>query len=86
MLKGILASIASDGERGEYRDYAAAEQAAMAVQSVVVAWQNLGGLDEERTKLLQGKVDQLTDAVDNGDSYSMGKFLAALNSVRSAAP
>lgn len=86
MLKGILASIAGDGERGEYRDYAAAEQAAMAVQSVVVAWQNLGGLDEERTKLLQGKVDQLTDAVDNGDKYSMSRFLTALNSVRAAAP
>ncbi|HQW63483.1 MAG TPA: hypothetical protein PLZ17_02100, partial [Pseudomonadota bacterium] len=81
-----LASIAGDGERGEYRDYAAAEQAAMAVQSVVVAWQNLGGLDEERTKLLQGKVDQLTDAVDNGDKYSMSRFLTALNSVRAAAP
>ena len=85
-LKPILASIAADGERGEYRDFAAAEQAAMAVQSVVVAYQNFGALDDQRSKLLQGRVDALYNTVGNEDAYAMGRFLSALNDVRAGAP
>jgi hypothetical protein len=85
-LRAILASIAADGERGEFRDFAAAEQAAMAVQSVVVAYQNLGALDQARADDLKARVDRLYNTVENEDSYAMSRFLDALKSVRSAAP
>jgi hypothetical protein len=85
-LSEILASIAADGERGEFRDFAAAEQAAMAVQSVVVAYQNQGALDAARAEDLKSRVDRLYGTVENEDAYAMSRFLDALKSVRSAAP
>lgn len=85
-LGRILQSIVNDAERGEYRDYAAAEQAAMAAQSLVVAFQNSGRLDEDRSKQLQSRVDALYATVDNDERYAMGRFVAALKDLRAAAP
>lgn len=84
-LSPILASALTDAERGEFRDFAAAEQAAMAVQSVVVAFKNAGALDEARSKSLQTRVDALYATVDREDAYAMGPFVAALREVRAAA-
>jgi len=84
-LSPILASVLTDAERGEFRDFAAAEQAAMAVQSVVVAFKNAGALDEARSKSLQTRVDALYATVDREDAYAMGPFVAALREVRAAA-
>ncbi|MFN7551887.1 MAG: multiheme c-type cytochrome [Pseudomonadota bacterium] len=84
-LAPILSSILADAERGEFRDFAAAEQAAMAVQSVVVAFKNAGALDEGRSHALQSRVDALYATVDREDSYAMGPFLSALREVRTAA-
>ncbi|HET9483356.1 MAG TPA: multiheme c-type cytochrome [Xanthomonadales bacterium] len=85
-LGGILASLVADADRGEFRDFAAAEQAAMAAQSVVVAFQNAGTLDEQRSKTLQSRVDALYSTVENEDNYAMGRFVGALKDLRSAAP
>jgi hypothetical protein len=84
-LEPILAGVVADAERGEYRDFAAAEQAAMAVQSVVVAFKNAGALDEARSKTLQTRLDTLYATVDREDAYAMGPFLSALREVRAAA-
>lgn len=85
-LGQILQSIVDDADRGEFRDYSAAEQAAMASQSVVVAFQNNGKIDEQRSKLLQNRVDALYATVDNGDNFAMPRFVAALKELRQAAP
>ena len=85
-LGRILQSLVDDADRGEFRDYAAAEQAAMAAQSVVVAFQNAGNVDAERTQLLQARVDALYAAVDNDERYAMGRFVGALKELRAAAP
>jgi hypothetical protein len=84
-LEPIIASVLADAERGEFRDFAAAEQAAMAVQSVVVAFKNAGALDEPRSAALQAKVDALYATVEREDAYAMGPFVAALRGVRTAA-
>jgi hypothetical protein len=85
-LGGILASLVADADRGEFRDFSAAEQAAMAAQSVVVAFQNTGNLDEQRSKTLQSRVDALYTTVENEDAYAMGRFVGALKELRAAAP
>jgi len=85
-LGRILQSLVDDAERGEYRDYAAAEQAAMAAQSLVVAFQNSGQLGAERTQALQAKVDALYAAVENDERYAMGRFVGALKELRASAP
>jgi hypothetical protein len=84
-LEPIIASVLADAERGEFRDFAAAEQAAMAVQSVVIAFKNAGALDETRSNALQARVDALYATVDREDAYAMGPFVAALRELRKAA-
>ncbi len=85
-LDTILASIDADGARGEFRDFASAEQAAMAAQSVVVAFENDGKLDKAKAVLLHAKLDALYDAVKDENNYAMPRFNSALNSLRAAAP
>ncbi len=85
-LRPILASLITDAERGELRDYAAAEQATMAVQSVVVAFQNAKAIDEAGLRTLQERIDALYAVVDNENAWSQQRFVAALRAVQSAAP
>jgi hypothetical protein len=82
----ILGSMVRDAERGEFRDFAAAEQASMGVQSVVVAFENSGRLDERAIETIRARVDALYTTVENDERYSMDRFIAALKSVRAAAP
>jgi hypothetical protein len=85
-LDPILASMLADAERGEFRDYAAAEQVAMASQSVVVAFENAGKLDKDKAAALHARLDRLYDAVKDEDGYSMVRFVSALKDLRAAAP
>lgn len=85
-LNTILGAMIADAEHGAFRDYAAAEQAAMASQSVVVAFENDGKLDKAKAALLHTKLDSLYAAVNDEDKYSMPRFVVALKALRSAAP
>ncbi len=82
----ILASIEADAERGEYRDYAAAEQVAMAAQSVVVAFENDGKVSGEKAEQLRNRLDALYATIKNEDSWSPQSFRSALAALRAAAP
>ncbi len=84
-LAPILDSLVADGERGEYRDYAAAEQAAMAASSVITAFETLNALDAARSEALRARVDALYARVENENAYDMGAFVAALRDLRRAA-
>jgi hypothetical protein len=85
-LDSILASIEADAERGEYRDYASAEQVAMAAQSVVVAFENDGKVDADKATQLRSRLDSLYATIKNEDSWSPQSFRSALAALRAAAP
>lgn len=82
----ILTSIEADADRGEYRDYAAAEQVAMAAQSVVVAFESDGKVNSEKIEQLRSRLDALYATIKNEDSWSREKFRSALAALRAAAP
>jgi hypothetical protein len=85
-LDSILASIEADAKRGEYRDYASAEQVAMAAQSVVVAFENDGKVDADKAALLRSKLDALYAVIKDENSWSVQGFNSALAALRAAAP
>jgi Cytochrome c554 and c-prime len=85
-LDVILASIVSDSDRGEFRDFSSAEQVAMASQSVVVAFENAGKLDKDKAAQLHKKLDALYDTVKDENNYAMPRFQGALKELRAAAP
>lgn len=85
-LKAILASLVADGEAGELRDYAAGEQAAMAAQSAVVAFESFDLLDGPATERLRALVDAVYATVDDEERYQMAALVQALERLRDAAP
>jgi hypothetical protein len=85
-LKRIFASLLQDGERGQYRDYAAAEQVAMAVDTLLVAFERGGSLSSGDAEALREKADGLFQATDNEDGYTQKQFVAALKVLEAAAP
>lgn len=84
-LGRILEGMVRDAERGEFRDFAAAEQAALAAQSVVVAFETAKQIDEAGSARLQAQVDRLYKTVEQEDAYRMGEFVQALKALRLAA-
>ncbi len=84
-LGPILDSLLGDAERGEYRDYAAAEQAAMAASSVVTAFETLNAVEPAKSEALKGRMDALFATVDNENAYRMSSFVSALRDLRRAA-
>ncbi len=84
-LGKILASIQRDADRGEFRDFSAAEQAAMAAQSVVVAFDTAGKLDEAQANRLSGLVDRLYATVEREDDYQMANFTGAMRALTASA-
>ena len=85
-LDAILASIDADAGRGEFRDYAAAEQAYMAAESVVTAFERDGKVDKDKAATLKSKLDILNDTLKDENNYAMPRFNVALKGLRSAAP
>ncbi|MEZ5463081.1 multiheme c-type cytochrome [Dokdonella sp.] len=85
-LDAILASIEADAKRGEYRDYASAEQVAMAAQSVVVAFENDGQINADQAALLRSRLDDLYATIKDENAWSVQRFNTALSALRAAAP
>ncbi len=86
MLQRILNSVVSDGKRGQYRDYAAAEQASMAVDTILLAFENSGALDADETDRIRLKADGLFQATKDEDNYSQNRFVNALQALEAAIP
>ncbi|MEO8460096.1 MAG: multiheme c-type cytochrome [Dokdonella sp.] len=82
-LDRILASIIADGKRGEYRDFAAAEQAGMALQSLLVAYEN-AGTDATQIAAMRSQLDLVYETIKSDSAYSMSRFVAALQGMRNA--
>ena len=83
-LDTILADIEADAARGEFRDYDAAEQAAMAAQSVIVAFENTGAIDKTRAADLHAKLDAVYATLKSENTYAVGTFQGAFKGLRGA--
>jgi hypothetical protein len=84
-LGPILDSLLADADRGEFRDFAAAEQAAMAASSVIVAFETAKALEPAQADALKAKVDVVYKKVENENDYSMSAFVTALRDLRRSA-
>lgn len=85
-LGKVLASILRDAEAGDYRDFAGAEQAALAAQSVVSGFEAGGAIDKAQADRLNLLVDQLNETVANGDRFQNARFVTSLRALTQAAP
>lgn len=85
-LGKVLGSLLRDAEAGEFRDYSAAEQAALAAQSVVAGFEASKAIDETRAVSLNKLVDNINTTVADGDNYQNARFVGSLRTLVQAAP
>ena len=79
-MRGVLAALVEEGLNGQFRDYAGAEQATMAIGSVTNFMYQKGILKSARD--INGGLANLQAAVANDERYSPGQFETALRNFR----
>ncbi len=79
-MRAVLVGLINDGLNGQFRDYAGAEQATMAIGSVANFMYQRGALKSARD--VNGGLAQLQAAVANDERYSPAQFQTALKTFR----
>lgn len=83
-LRGLLGVLIERGLKGDYADYAAAEQATMAISSILDAMKMAGVVSDPQYKDLAGVLDQAYKAVEKDEAYNPRQFLSALQAFGAA--
>jgi len=83
-LRPLLTVLIERGLKGDYADYAAAEQATMALSSVLDAMKLAKLVSEPQYKELAGVLDQAYAAVEKDEAYNPRQFQAALQAFGAA--
>jgi hypothetical protein len=79
-LQAMLAGLVEDGRRGEYRDYAAAEQATMAIGSLLAFVGRRGELQDARAA--NAALGRLHETVKDDEKFRPERFQAALDEMQ----
>lgn len=82
-MRAILASLAEEGQSGGFRDFAGAEQSAMAVGSVLNYLARRGALKD--VKAANAALDRLFKSISDDEKYQPERFQAAIAAVRQLA-
>ncbi len=76
-VRAVLAAMLADGRSGEFLDYAGAEQASLATQAMFQNLYALGALSEPALDKVSAENKKLLAVVENPESYSREKAVAA---------
>ncbi len=83
-VNAVLKSLVTGGLDGNYQDYAAAEQATMALAALVDALRASGDLDAARGERLAAGVQALYGVLDNENAWQPARFVAELENLEPA--
>jgi hypothetical protein len=85
-MQALLQGVMNEGlQKGEFVDYAAAEQATMALQSIVAAMKATKAVEAAQADNLQKALDKLLQATLKDEAYRPDAFRAALQEFQTAA-
>jgi len=86
-IKALAAGVLNDGiAKRDFIEYAGAEQATMAMSSIITAMKNTGMLTEEQYKTVNSALGKCYDATAKDEQYKGSVFAAALKDLSSAMP
>jgi hypothetical protein len=86
-VRALAAGVINDGlAKNDYIEYAAAEQATMALSAIITTMRNLGILTEPQFKVANAALNKLYDAVAKDEEYRAPTFAAALRDFNQALP
>jgi hypothetical protein len=78
----VLAGIVDGGVAGDYQDYAAAEQAVMAIHALTDALRDNGTLDTGRMTAVDDRIKVLYTVLENQNAYEPARFRSALSTLQ----
>ncbi len=85
-MRAILKSVVAAGANGEYRDYGGAEQAVMAMSSIVAALKRAGDLAAGEDERLDASLKALYATLEDENAYQPARLIAELNALASVLP
>jgi len=83
-MNAVLASLVKGGVGGDYQDFSAAEQAVMAMASLVDALRASGDLDAAHSERLGAGVKALYDVLKDENAYEPQRLVAELRQLEQA--
>jgi len=86
VVRALLASILTEGLSGEYIDYAAAEQAAMALQVLVDALYWTEAYEQDVLEALASQLPGLLEATQDPEAYQWAAVQASLAAMQESLP
>lgn len=85
-IQALLSAVIEEGLVGEYADYAAAEQATMALGSIVDAMKRSGMIDSGQLEPMIVALEACYKAVEKDEAYKPAVFAEALGLFKAAIP
>jgi hypothetical protein len=85
-MRRLLVGVIAQGVKGEYVDYAAAEQATMAMSAILDAMKGAGALSQAQYDQLQVGLEKCYEAVEKDEAYNPRQFLQALSALEATVP
>jgi hypothetical protein len=81
-VRAVASNLIEEALAGEYRDYAAAEQVTMAVQSLSSALDELGALDQPRLDRINRTIEALLAATRDGEAFDPASLAPSLRELQ----
>ena len=77
-MKKMISLIVNNANKGEYVDYAGAEQAYMAIGSIINGMNDLGALKKKEMSNINSGLDKINLSLENSDLYEPKVFITSL--------
>jgi hypothetical protein len=77
-MKKMITFIVKNANKGEYVDYAGAEQAYMAIGSIINGMNDLGALKTKNMNDINSGLDKINISLENSDLYEPKAFISSL--------
>ena len=85
-MRATMSGVVARGIKGDFVDYAGAEQATMALSAILDAMKAAGGVSDGQHRELSRLLDQAYLVIEKDEAYNPRKFLAALQEFEAAVP
>ena len=80
-MRALAIDLVQEGLRGDYNDYGAAEQAAMALAAVAEALRTGGGLSAEKSAHMESSLKEIDGVLKDEQAYDPERMITALKTI-----
>ncbi len=80
-MRALTADLVQEGLRGDYNDYGAAEQAAMALGALTEALRTSGALSAEKLERMEATLKEINEVLKVEHAYDPQRMIKALNPI-----